>query len=258
MPIRTPAAFARAALAAFAAAVAVTALGCAAETEGDADVDESEAATGYLTVYAAASKSCSTSIVAPLAEQLIAEMSCIKPGTLERLETSDKIKLEPEVFPYLQPEAVRALNAALTKYGKPVTINSALRTLPQQYLLKRWDVRNRCGVHMAASVGESNHEAGLSLDVDTGAGATANRQIRAALQAEGFVWLGAHDPVHYDFKGGDANLLGTSVFAFKRLWNRNHPEAPLTLDETYDAKTEAKLKLAPAAGFAIGARCEEP
>jgi hypothetical protein len=238
------------------------ALGCGADASDGEDIDPdvaaAESATGVVTVYTASRSGCSTNAVRGLSEQLVAELSCIKPDALEKIETSDLLSMEPEVLPYLQPAAARALRAAVTKYNKPVLINSALRTIPQQYMLRRWDLAGRCGIRVAAKVGESNHESGLSLDVDLGGGATVTRAIRAKLQEAGFTWLGSGDPMHYDFKGEGSAIEGSSVLAFKRLWNRNNPNDQLVLNETYDAKAEAKLKVSPAEGFAIGARCEEP
>jgi D-alanyl-D-alanine dipeptidase len=238
--------------------VATHALACGDEGSDDGEMDESAAAVAATgTVENAAARSCSTSAVRGLAEQLVAEMACIKPKAVVPLEFPSNVTLAPEVFGYLQAPAAEALKAAASAYAKPMTINSALRTLPQQYLLHRWDLSNRCGIRVAAGVGRSNHESGLAVDVSL-AGTATNNAIRAAFTNAGFTWLGAGDPVHYDFKGNHLDIHGTSVLAFKRLWNRNNPSAKLTLDETYDNKTEAKLKFAPANGFAKGPRCDDP
>jgi hypothetical protein len=232
--------------------------GCAGAADDGATPDDLTSATGALTVSGAASRSCSTLAVRGLAEQLVAELACLDPTVVTKIDAADTLSIEPEVFPYLQPAAAEALKSAVAAYGKPMKLNSALRTLPQQYMLRRWAAGKRCGVSVAAPVGESNHESGLAVDIDVSGTAATRRAVRAALQAQSFTWLGASDPVHFDFKGDDGkDLQGLSVLAFKRLWNRNHPEAPLVLDETYDAKTEAKLRVSPAAGFATGARCDE-
>jgi hypothetical protein len=184
-------------------------------------------------------------------------MMCLRPNLLSEVASNDSIAFEPEVFPYLQTPAARALERAASRYGKPITLTSALRTLPQQYLLKRWDARNRCGVRVAAPVGESNHEPGLAIDVKL-LTTTENRKLRAALAAEGFAWLGSFDAVHFDYKEAAVpeEVGRLSVLAFKRLWNRNNPGAVLVEDESYDAKVEAKLKLSPAVGFEVGASCD--
>lgn len=251
------------------AAVACFALGVLASACGGAEADREEddpeasesaqtTASGQLTVFGASSQSCSTISVRGLADQLVGEMMCLRPNLLSPLTPSDNIDLEPEVFPYLQTPAARALETGVARYGKKITITSALRTLPQQYLLRRWDSRNRCGVRVAAAVGESNHEPGLAVDIKLMT-ATENRKLRAELAKTGFAWIGAFDPVHFDYKDPTTTdeIGRLSVLAFKRLWNRNNPTAQLAVDDTYDAKVEAKLKLAPAAGFDVGARCDE-
>lgn len=78
---------------------------------------------------------------------------------------------------------------------------------------------------------------------------------RRALEANGFVWFGAGDAVHFTFKGGDTTLTGAGVKAFQRLWNANHPDDRIAETGRYDAKTEASLKLAPAGGFRVGPSC---
>lgn len=233
-------------------------LGCSVEEGEDVGEDEGAVATPG-TVEHAALTSCSTIAVRGLSEQLVDEMLCLRPGLFTKMEGVNNLSFEPEVFPYLQTPAANALRRAVDQLGRPVLLNSALRTIPQQFMLKRWDVRNRCGVRVAASVGNSNHEPGLAIDVDLGGGSTANTRIRTALRAQGFTWLGAGDPMHYNYDGpGTQDIEGVSVLAFKRLWNRNHPEAPLPLTEAYDVATEAKLKRAPVGGFAVGARCDSP
>jgi hypothetical protein len=132
--------------------------------------------------------------------------------------------------------------------GVTITINSGLRTLPQQYLLYRWYQTGRCGIGLAAKPGTSNHESAVAIDI------ADNVAWRTALTNRGFRWLGASDPVHYDFVGqGAVNLRGLSVKAFQRLWNRNHPEDPIAEDSGYGTETEKRLAKAPIGGFPKGA-----
>jgi hypothetical protein len=145
----------------------------------------------------------------------------------------------------------RALLVAAQKArGTTLSINSALRTLPQQFLLYRWYQTGRCGIGLAASPGTSNHEGGIAVDIDDSAG------WRASMTAKDFRWLGASDPVHYDFiGGGTVDLRGLSVKAFQRLWNRNHPGETIPEDGAYGAATADKLARSPVGGFAKGASC---
>jgi hypothetical protein len=149
--------------------------------------------------------------------------------------------------------------AAASRSG--IVVNSALRTLPQQFLLRSWDLANRCGIRKAANVGESNHEQGLAVDIEN------HGALEPAMRKSGFKWFGSSDPVHFDYvasSGGGgagsernaaADLTGLSVTAFQRLWNRNHPDDPVEVTGSYDATMKAKLELAPAAGFPIGPAC---
>jgi len=81
-------------------------------------------------------------------------------------------------------------------------------------------------------------------------------RLRAALEASGFTWLGAKDRVHFDYRGrGASSRTGVDVMAFQQLWNRNHPEDPISATGRYNAATEVRLKSAPSAGFPVGAGC---
>jgi hypothetical protein len=167
------------------------------------------------------------------------------------------VTLADDALPYVQPPLTAAIVKAARASTKPIRITSALRMLPQQYLLHRWAGAHRCGIAVAAKVGESNHEQGLAVDIDMNGGSAANKIIRTAMTGAGFEWLGSSDPVHFNYVGTDSvDLQGFTVRAFKRLWTRNHPEAPLADDTVYDARVEARLKASPSAGFDIGARCD--
>jgi D-alanyl-D-alanine dipeptidase len=196
-------------------------------------------------------------VVRGLTDQLLGEIACLSPDALGNIASIPNLELDVDVLPVVQKPVVQALTDAAAANGKAMKITSALRTLPQQYLLHRWASRKRCGVTLAANVGESNHEQGLAVDISTSGGSAANKKIRASMKDHQFTWLGADDPVHFDYNGGaGVDLAGLSTRAFQRLWNRNHPEAPLDENGVYDAKVEKKLVASPAAGFPIGARCD--
>lgn len=237
-------------LAAIAASVA--ACGPAAEPEPDDGVDVAEALTPGSVGAMILSPRCSTTVVRGLTDQLVDELKCLAPGALSNIEGIPGVELDADAYPWLQTPAAKALAAAQRDLGQTIKVNSALRTLPQQYLLYRWYRNDRCGISLAAKVGESNHEEGLAVDLDSH-GAT----IRRGMARHSYEWLGASDAVHFDYTGQDGVAIqGASVRAFKRLWNRNHPEKKLPVNDTYDAKTESYLKESPADGFPIGARCD--
>jgi len=154
--------------------------------------------------------------------------------------------------PWLQLPAASALAAAIKQRGTTMTVNSALRTLPQQYMLYDWYQSNRCGIGLAAYPGSSNHESGLAVDIDDHSG------WLSAMSAHGFQWYGSADPVHFDFVGsGTVALSGLDVEAFQRLWNRNHTTDTIAVDGSYGPETEKRLAKSPIGGFPIGAECNE-
>ncbi len=201
-------------------------------------------------VSAAVDQSCTTTIVKGLSTQLVDAIQCLRPGTFERIDGVAGLDLGSAVFPYLQSPAQRALLAAQKERGVTMTINSALRTLPQQYLLYRWYQTKRCGIGLAASPGKSNHESGLALDIADNAG------WQPVMKKHGFTWLGASDPVHFDFTGAErADIGGLSVLAFQKLWNTNHPEDKIEEDSDYGPATAERLAKAPVGGFPKGIDC---
>jgi hypothetical protein len=147
------------------------------------------------------------------------------------------------VLPYLAANA----KADLMAVGN-VQVNSAFRTVAQQYLLLQWFNLGRCGITAAAAVGRSNHESGRAVDL-------ANFSTRVTAMANrGWAHDVAGDPVHFDHLSS-ADIRGKDTLAFQRLWNRNHPSDLIAADGAYGPQTEARLRQSPATGFAIGASC---
>ena len=199
-------------------------------------------------VSAAVDTSCTTTSVKGLSTQLVAEIQCMRPGSMKSIEGVAGLSLGTAVFPFLQTPAADALVVAQKARGTTMTVNSALRTLPQQFLLYSWYKAGRCGIPLAATPGNSNHEGAVAVDIEDSAG------WRASMTAAGFRWIGASDPVHYDYVGTDAiDLGGLSVTAFQRLWNRNHPEDPIGEDGNYGPATSTRVARAPVGGFPRGA-----
>lgn len=205
----------------------------------------------YATVQQAAVGACTTASVAGLSRQVIEQGRCIKPNAFVPLPKRPNLTLGSQVFPYLEREArdhlVQALDA---RRGQQMTINSALRTVVQQYLVWRWSATKRCGVPLATPPGESNHELGVALDIaQPGA-------WRAVLASQNFHWLGSSDRVHFDYQPkSEAPGAATDVLAFQVLWNRNNPTDKLEPTGRYDHATEERLKQAPPDGFKRGPSC---
>lgn len=236
------------------AVLVMWAAGCEPEPEYDPESHWDEGVIGEwqagLTVGQAGG--CSTAIVRGLAQQLIDEINCLRPNTLVSFSRGD-ISEGESVWPYLQAPAVEGLHAALDQRGRRMTMNSALRTLPQQYLLYKWYQDGQCGIPLAARPGRSPHESGKAIDIED------HGEWEPSLENHGWRWHGNDDPVHFDYVGaGTVDLSGLSVRAFQRLWNRNHPDDLIDEDGVYGPQTEGKLRASPTDGFPIGGCEPEP
>jgi hypothetical protein len=233
---------------------ALTLGGCAVappdeDVDGEEPVDQNDDAIVSGTVSDAAGSSCSTASVKPLSQQIIDEMRCMQPGSLAKIPSRPNLVVASSVFPYLEAPARDDLVKSLDAHPNwTMHINSAFRTVAQQYLLYHWYASGRCGIGLAAHPGLSNHETGLAIDIQE------TSTWRGSLENHDFDWFGGADPVHYDF-GGGTNERGLDVKAFQRLWNRNHPGDKITVDGDYGPQTEGRLKKSPAGGFAKGASC---
>lgn len=207
----------------------------------------------YRTVFDAAARSCSTSTVDGLSRQIIAQSRCVDAGAFVPLPKRKNLIAASHVFLYFDRAARDELVAVLDEHpDRTMTVNSALRTVVQQYMVNRWAAQKRCGVQMATLPGESNHESGLALDIREA------KLWRRALEDHGFRWLGPKDRVHFDYKRAPASShTNADVTAFQQLWNRNHPDDPIAETGRYNAATEQRLKKAPPNGFALGADCKK-
>lgn len=127
-----------------------------------------------------------------------------------------------------------------------MVINSAVRVSSQQHLLYQWGNRNKC-VSLAAVPGTSNHEAGLSVDVNN------YQEWSSSLQLYGFVPIGSNDPVHFDYTGTpniDPDTAKTNdIKSFQALWNLNNPSDTIPVTGVYDEATGLRFDKSPAAGF---------
>jgi uncharacterized protein (TIGR03382 family) len=190
---------------------------------------------------------CSTSVVLGLSRQISDEIGCEHPGGLTRFDaTGNLIFTNSSVLPYLAADAKTHLMSVAST--RAVQVNSAFRTIAQQYLLYRWYQQGRCGITAAATVGNSNHESGRAVDLSN------YSSLISAMSAKGWAHDVPGDPVHFDHLASP-DIRGEDVLAFQKLWNRNNPGDHIAEDGDYGPQTEARLKKSPATGFAIGATC---
>jgi hypothetical protein len=214
--------------------------GCGLD-DGEPEISEASSA---LAVSDFITSSCTTAVVIGLSNQIADEVSCMNPASLTRFAAGSGITITSNaVLPFLAANAKADLQAVGS-----VQVNSAFRTVAQQFLLLEWFNRGRCGITAAAAVGRSNHESGRAVDL-------ANASARVTAMAN-HNW--SHDvpgdPVHFDHLSS-ADIRGRDTLAFQRLWNRNHPGDRIAEDGAYGPQTEARLRQSPATGFATGASC---
>ena len=225
--------------------VALVVGGCAIQDDGAGEDIGSTALAA--TVGELVGSDCSTSVVLGLSRQIANEVICLQPDGFTRLEEGNGIVFAGSaVLPYLTPAGKRDLEDAVAAHGGQLSINSAFRTLAQQYLLVRWHDQGRCGITAAAPVGSSNHESGRAVDVGNWG------EWVGALGNHGWGHTVPGDEVHFDHTSSP-DLRGYDVLAFQRLWNRNHADDQIDEDGLYGPQTEDRLTRSPAGGFAIGA-----
>lgn len=224
----------------------VIAMGAAASGCG-LDEEEYSQVESYATVASYTTSTCSTATVLGLSKQIADEIGCASPTGLVKFAAGGNLQITSNaVLPYLAANAKTDLmDVASTKL---VQVNSAFRTVAQQYLLYRWYQLGRCGITAAATPGRSNHESGRAVDL-------ANySSVISAMSGQGWAHDVPGDDVHFDHLSS-ADIRGRDVLAFQKLWNRNHPTDKIAEDGDYGPATESRLKQSPSEGFAIGASC---
>jgi hypothetical protein len=177
---------------------------------------------------------CETSPVRGLDQQLINEVDAIIPNALVSIEDLNVELTGSSVWPLLQLPAKEALERAIAERataepGKTLQINSGYRPLAGQFVL--FQNASECG-YKVATVGDSNHQGGLALDILDNAG------WRPFLERHGWQWFGPKDDVHFDFVQGGQDIRSAAILAFQRLWNRNNPNDRIPEDGLYGIKPQ--------------------
>ncbi len=228
---------------------AVIVVGALASGCVGADDEQYSQIESYATVASYVTSTCSTATVIGLSKQIADEVGCGDPTGLVAFAAGGNVQITSNaVLPYLSAKGKTDL---LDVAGNHVVkINSAFRTVAQQYLLYRWYQLGRCGITAAATPGNSNHESGRALDL-------ANySSLVSAMGAQGWSHDVPGDPVHFDHLSSP-DIRGRDVLAFQKLWNRNHPDDLLVEDGDYGPQTAGRLQQSPSEGFAIGPSCAD-
>jgi N-acetylmuramoyl-L-alanine amidase len=207
-----------------------------------------EARGGFNGLIEDAPRGVSTSIVNGLSQQLIYQINLIVPNALVSFDDLN-VELGNAAFPFVPPAGKEALRKAIAKRGETLVVNSAYRTLAQQVLLYNNRPNNRNPV---AAPGTSNHQSGLALDIEDRDG------WEPFLSPLGWEPLDG-DPPHVDYRGAGArDLRQTTILAFQKLWNKNHPNNQLDEDGEFGPNTEAALNKSPSVGFDIAPWSDKP
>lgn len=204
------------------------------------------------TVAAQITGSCSTISVKGLSEQLMDQMNCEIPGVMKSFANAPSVTYDTVVFPFLQAAATDSLVSIAANTAGTINLNSATRTLAQQYLLWSWyyNVPRLCNANLAASPGNSNHNGGLAIDID------GSNTWKSPLNNNGWVDNVGGEPWHFYFTGGGTmDVRSLSVLSFQKLYNRNFPENTIDEDGLYGPQTEGALRESPANGFTRAPNC---
>lgn len=212
------------------------------------EIEGIEARGGFNGLIKDAPLGVSTSIVNGLSQQLIYQINLIVPNALVSFDDLN-VELGNAAFPFVPQAGKEALRKAIAKRGETLVVNSAYRTLAQQVLLYNNRSNNKNPV---AAPGTSNHQSGLALDIEDRDG------WEPFLIPLGWEPL-AGDPPHVDYQGAGArDLRKTTILAFQKLWNKNHPDNKLDEDGEFGPNTEAALNRSPSVGFDIAPWSDNP
>lgn len=212
---------------------------------------------------------CATMVANALSQQAIHEVNVLleeATGSQSELLVSFdtlNVSLGSAAYPYVQPPALEALKNAINDRGQTMVVNSAYRTLAQQFLLYNWWTGGACHFQAVARPGASNHQAGLAIDINDHLG------WRPHLERYGWQWFGPGDKPHFTYVGNGRvssvqlngktiDIRNTATLAFQRLWNRNNSSEKIAEDGDFGPTTQSKLRASPANGFKVAPWDKKP
>ena len=186
----------------------------------------------------------STIAVRGLDLQLFWQLNQLVPNSLVSIADLNINKGEG-LFPYCQLPARRALKAALTAYEKPLTINSAYRSVIAQAMLYSQKQRGLID-NLVAYPGKSDHQKGASLDIEEWP------FVKTLMSNHGWQWTyGEKDPMHFDCTSDEIkDIRPDSIKAFQKLWNQANPNHQIAEDGDLGEETLNCIYNSPAEGFA--------
>lgn len=195
-----------------------------------------------------------------LSMQLIDELRCMDPHWLEYYTPCKDIGCIWAYGPQplaARPEVLAALRTAAASKNDYITITAAYRDVAMQYF-SRWFNENCNSSFNAAVPGNSNHQGGRAIDVQS------YNYWRDTLLNHGFEHRIPSDKPHYElrldstFRAESDELRKLSVKAFQVLWNKNHPDDQIAEDGVYGPQTKVRLGSSPIEGFPIAGCAPDP
>ena len=189
----------------------------------------------------------SAQIIQKFNEMVTAELS-ISMKDFSDLSHLEFLANEPgrKVNTLLQEAAKESLKKVIQDHPEknPIFINSAYRTVAQQYFLHQLSLAGRGAG--ANRPGTSSHEDGLALDIKN------HQEWKKALINNGWVrpFL-PQEPWHFSFQAGtnSSAIKEIGVKAFQKLWNEKNPNDQIEVDGDFGTNTEERMDKSPAAGF---------
>ena len=203
--------------------------------------------------FSGTNNGCSTSGLRGLDDQIVELLlRAVNNGTETNLVPCDDIPrlnvVGNSTIALLQPEARASLARVIEDRDRDLNLIHAYRTVAQQFVLRQWKLKGRCGITQARVPGTSDHERGIAIDIDE------HETWKATLEANGWVWAGPKDKGHFSFHGAGVNpdVITESVRAFQKLWNIHNPDDPIDEDGVYgDVETGPRLLRSPVGGFVV-------
>lgn len=185
----------------------------------------------------------STIAVRGLDLQLFWQLNQLVPNSLVSISDLN-INRGEGLFPYCQLPARNALKAALIAYAKPLTINSAYRSVIAQAMLYGQKQRGLIN-NLVGYPGKSDHQKGGSLDIEEWA------KVKSLMTSHGWRWTyGDKDPMHFDCTSNEIrDIRPNSIKAFQKLWNKANPNKQIAEDGDLGDKTLNCIYNSPAEGF---------
>jgi hypothetical protein len=183
---------------------------------------------------------CTTEVVKGLTYQILDELDAM--GYSFSTVDPAYIKCSGACVDRLQTQAAAALTSAARAKKDYITLNSAVRSSAQQYLLYDWYLTGQCSIGLAAKPGTSNHEGGRAVDT--------SYYDYWLTTFESYGWIHSYpdsDPVHFDYLDAQ-DLAQQNLKAFQRLYNRNTGSS-IAEDGLYGADTDKALSASPCDGW---------